>query len=109
MRWYKDGKLLTASKTVRVESKGKTRQLVIDSVDKKDAGEYSCEVGAEKLLFKLHVAGNKQNTCIFMKIYGKKKGEWGENSRAIQADSESFVQTHRSSLHSRTRTLFRKR
>lgn len=55
--WYKDGKQLTSSKTVRVESKDKCRQLVIDSVDKKDAGEYFCKVGTETLVFKLHLAG----------------------------------------------------
>ncbi|XP_039998756.1 obscurin isoform X7 [Xiphias gladius] len=56
VKWYKDGKLLTSSKTVYAESKGKSRQLVIDSVDKKDAGEYICEAGPEKLAFKIHVA-----------------------------------------------------
>ncbi|KAI3374875.1 hypothetical protein L3Q82_021410 [Scortum barcoo] len=56
VKWYKDGKLLTSSKTIRVESKGKSRQLVIDSVEKKDAGEYICEAGAEKLAFKIQVA-----------------------------------------------------
>lgn len=59
VKWYKDGKLLTSTKTVHAESKGKNRQLVIDSVEKKDAGEYSCEVGIEKLLFKLHVTGKE--------------------------------------------------
>ncbi|XP_019734410.1 obscurin isoform X5 [Hippocampus comes] len=56
VKWYKDGKLLGSSKTKRAESKGKSRQLVIDSVEKKDAGEYVCEAGAEKLIFKLQVA-----------------------------------------------------
>ncbi|XP_028282657.1 obscurin isoform X3 [Parambassis ranga] len=55
VKWYKDGKLLTSSKTVHTESKGKSRQLVIDSVEKKDAGEYLCEAGSEKLSFKIHV------------------------------------------------------
>nr|XP_029498783.1 obscurin-like isoform X3 [Oncorhynchus nerka] len=55
VKWYKDGKLLTSSKTVSMETKGKTRQLVIEKVEKKDAGEYICEVGAEKLVFKIHV------------------------------------------------------
>ncbi|XP_050925915.1 obscurin isoform X11 [Lates calcarifer] len=55
VKWYKDGKLLTSSKTIHVESKGKSRQLVIDSVEKKDAGEYICEAGTEKLAFKVHV------------------------------------------------------
>ncbi|KAL2098327.1 hypothetical protein ACEWY4_007534 [Coilia grayii] len=56
VKWYKDGSLLSSSKTVHMETKGKTRQLVLDCVEKKDAGEYTCEAGKEKLLFKLHVA-----------------------------------------------------
>ncbi|CAJ1072457.1 LOW QUALITY PROTEIN: obscurin [Xyrichtys novacula] len=55
VKWYKDGKLLTSSRTIHTESKGKSRQLVIDSVEKKDAGEYICEVGTEKLVFKINV------------------------------------------------------
>ncbi|KAM9322751.1 LOW QUALITY PROTEIN: obscurin [Pholidichthys leucotaenia] len=57
VKWHKDGKLLTSSRTIHTESKGKSRELVIDSVEKKDAGEYTCEAGTEKLTFKLHVAG----------------------------------------------------
>lgn len=57
VRWFKDGKLLTPGKAIYAESKGKSRQLVIDSVERKDAGEYSCEAGPDKLLFKIHVAG----------------------------------------------------
>lgn len=57
VKWYKDGKLLTSSKTIHAESKGKSRQLVIESVEKRDAGEYICETGSEKLAFKLHVEG----------------------------------------------------
>ncbi|XP_031662313.1 obscurin isoform X13 [Oncorhynchus kisutch] len=56
VKWYKDGKLLTSSKTVSMETKGKTRQLVIEKVEKKDAGEYTCEVGAENLAFRIEVA-----------------------------------------------------
>lgn len=58
VKWYKDGKLLTSSKAVRMESRGKTRELVIEKMDKKDAGEYTCEAGTEKLLFKLQMTGN---------------------------------------------------
>ena len=57
VKWYKAGKLLTSSKTVHAESKGKSRQLVIDSVEKKDAGEYICEAGTEKMAFKIHLEG----------------------------------------------------
>lgn len=59
VKWYKDNKLLSSSKTVHVESKGKSRMLVIDSVEKKDAGEYACEAGSEKLGFKLKLAGKR--------------------------------------------------
>lgn len=59
VKWYKDGKLLTSSRAVHMESKGKIRQLVIDRVEKKDAGEYICEVGTEKLAFKVQVTGTR--------------------------------------------------
>ncbi|XP_067234423.1 obscurin isoform X4 [Chanodichthys erythropterus] len=55
VKWFKDGKQLSSSKTVHMESKGKSRQLVLENVEKKDAGEYTCEVGTEKLLFKIQV------------------------------------------------------
>lgn len=57
VKWYKDGKLLTSSKAVHMESKGKSRELVIEKMEKKDAGEYTCEAGTEKLVFKLQVTG----------------------------------------------------
>ncbi len=59
VKWYKDGKLLSPSRAVHMELKGKIRQLVIDSVEKKDAGEYICEVGTEKLAFKVQVTGTR--------------------------------------------------
>ncbi|XP_037313225.2 obscurin isoform X2 [Pungitius pungitius] len=63
VRWYKDGKPVTSGKTVRAESRGKSRQLVIDSVEKKDAGEYVCEAGTEKLAFKIQVAESPAGFC----------------------------------------------
>lgn len=57
VKWYKDGKLLTSSKAVHMETKGKSRELVIEKMEKKDAGEYTCEAGAEKLVFKLQMTG----------------------------------------------------
>ncbi|CAL9688567.1 unnamed protein product [Knipowitschia caucasica] len=64
VKWFKDGKLLTSSKSVHTEAKGKTRQLVFDSIEKSHAGEYVCEAGTEKLVFKIHVAAdtNVQST-----------------------------------------------
>ena len=61
VKWFKDGKLLTSSKTLHMESKAKSRQMVIDSVEKKDAGEYVCEAGSEKLVYKLQVAGKRSS------------------------------------------------
>lgn len=57
VKWFKDGKLLTSSKGILMESRGTTRELVIEKMEKKDAGEYSCEAGHEKLVFKLHLTG----------------------------------------------------
>lgn len=59
VKWYKDGKQLSTSRAVQLEAKGKIRQLVICNVEKKDAGEYTCEVGTEKLAFKVQVAGRR--------------------------------------------------
>lgn len=59
VKWHKDGKLLGSSRAIHAESKGKSRLLVVESVDKKDAGEYICEAGTEKLTFKIHVEGKK--------------------------------------------------
>lgn len=57
MKWYKDGKLLSSTKAVHVESKGTTRELVIEKMDKTDVGEYTCGAGTEKLLFRLQMTG----------------------------------------------------
>lgn len=57
VKWYKDGKLLSSTKAVRAESRGRIRELVIEKMDKKDAGEYTCEAGVEKLSFKLQMTG----------------------------------------------------
>ena len=57
VKWYKDGKQLSASKTVSIAAKGTNRQLVLHNVEKADAGQYTCEVGNEKLFFKILVAG----------------------------------------------------
>lgn len=57
VKWFKDGKVLTSSKGIHMESKGKCRELVIDRMEKKDAGEYTCEAGSDKLVFKLQLTG----------------------------------------------------
>uniref|UniRef100_A0A3Q4HD81 Obscurin, cytoskeletal calmodulin and titin-interacting RhoGEF b n=1 Tax=Neolamprologus brichardi TaxID=32507 RepID=A0A3Q4HD81_NEOBR len=55
VKWYKDGKLLISSRTIYSEAKGNTRQLVIEKAEKSDAGEYTCEAGGDKLVFKIFV------------------------------------------------------
>uniref|UniRef100_A0A672IEP6 Ig-like domain-containing protein n=1 Tax=Salarias fasciatus TaxID=181472 RepID=A0A672IEP6_SALFA len=55
VKWYKDGKQLISSRTVYSEVKGNTRLLVMEKVEKSDAGEYTCEAGGEKLVFKVAV------------------------------------------------------
>ncbi|XP_023777818.1 obscurin [Cyanistes caeruleus] len=55
VKWYKDGKLITSSKKFKVESEGKSRRLVVGQVEKKDAGEYTCEAAGQKLTFKIDV------------------------------------------------------
>ncbi|KAL8164796.1 UNVERIFIED_CONTAM: hypothetical protein K2H54_006969, partial [Gekko kuhli] len=56
VKWFKDGVRITASKKFRTESEGKSRRLVVQRVEKKDAGEYTCEAAGQKLTFKLNVA-----------------------------------------------------
>ncbi len=65
VKWFKDGKQLSSSKTVHMESKGKSRLLVLDNVEKKDAGEYTCDVGNEKLVFKIQVTGMGTSLCLY--------------------------------------------
>ncbi|KAF2987667.1 hypothetical protein EK904_013941 [Melospiza melodia maxima] len=57
VKWYKDGKLISSSKKFKVESEGKSRRLVVGQVEKKDAGEYTCEAAGQKLTFRISVTG----------------------------------------------------
>ena len=59
VKWYKEGKLITSSKKFKAESEGKQCWLVVSQVEKKDAGEYSCEAAGQKLTFKIHVTGER--------------------------------------------------
>lgn len=59
VKWYKDGKLLISSRAIYSEAKGNARQLVIEKVETSDAGEYTCEAGGDKLIFKITVTGTK--------------------------------------------------
>uniref|UniRef100_A0A670YS61 Ig-like domain-containing protein n=1 Tax=Pseudonaja textilis TaxID=8673 RepID=A0A670YS61_PSETE len=63
VKWFKDGKLITSSKKFKVEAEGRSRRLIVQQVEKKDGGEYTCEAGGQKLTFKVAVAGRKR-FCI---------------------------------------------
>uniref|UniRef100_G1KFS2 Obscurin, cytoskeletal calmodulin and titin-interacting RhoGEF n=1 Tax=Anolis carolinensis TaxID=28377 RepID=G1KFS2_ANOCA len=60
VKWFKDGKLITSSKKHKVEAEGKSRRLIVQATDKKDVGEYTCEAGSQKLIFKVTVADEKE-------------------------------------------------
>uniref|UniRef100_A0A674GNH5 Obscurin n=1 Tax=Taeniopygia guttata TaxID=59729 RepID=A0A674GNH5_TAEGU len=60
VKWYKDGKLISSSKKFKVESEGKSRRLVVGQVEKKDAGEYTCEAAGQKLTFRIDVTGGRR-------------------------------------------------
>ncbi|XP_010295196.1 PREDICTED: obscurin-like, partial [Phaethon lepturus] len=53
VKWYKDGRLLVSSRKFKIETVGKTRRLVIEQLEKKDAGEYICEAAGQKLTFRV--------------------------------------------------------
>ncbi|KAG6929407.1 obscurin, cytoskeletal calmodulin and titin-interacting RhoGEF [Chelydra serpentina] len=60
VKWYKDGKVITSSKKLKVESEGKSRRLVVEQVEKRDGGEYTCEAAGQKLTFKFIVTGERE-------------------------------------------------
>uniref|UniRef100_A0A8B9EWL2 Ig-like domain-containing protein n=1 Tax=Amazona collaria TaxID=241587 RepID=A0A8B9EWL2_9PSIT len=60
VKWYKEGKLITSSKKFKVESEGKCRRLVVCQLEKKDAGEYTCEAAGQKLTFRINVTGKRR-------------------------------------------------
>ncbi|XP_075172031.1 obscurin isoform X19 [Anomaloglossus baeobatrachus] len=70
VKWYKDGKLITSSKKLKVETEGKYRRLVVEQVEKKDAGEYSCEAAGQKINFKI---GVKEPEPVFINLDKAKK------------------------------------
>ncbi|KAK5860093.1 hypothetical protein PBY51_021594 [Eleginops maclovinus] len=115
VKWYKEGKLLTASKTIHMESKGKTRQLVIDSVEKKDAGEYICEVGTEKLAFKMQLTeiqlkaafSNKESVQTEVKATLSQKAtlscEVGDTKTEVKWYKDGKLLTSSKTIHTETK------
>ncbi|XP_019399214.1 PREDICTED: obscurin [Crocodylus porosus] len=80
VKWYKDGKLVTASKKFKVESEGKSRRLVVQGVEKKDAGEYTCEAAGQKLTFKIDVTEPETGFINQEKVQKEVKATLMENT-----------------------------
>lgn len=76
VKWYKDGKEITASKKFTVEDKGKQHKLVVSAVTKEDEGTYTCKIGDDTLIFDLKVSGKlmrqvrDQSLCLKLIIFG---------------------------------------
>lgn len=76
VKWYKDGKEITASKKFTIEDKGKLHKLVISAVTKEDEGTYTCKIGDDTLIFDLKVSGKlmmqvrDQCLCLKLIIFG---------------------------------------
>uniref|UniRef100_A0A8C5SHD8 Ig-like domain-containing protein n=1 Tax=Laticauda laticaudata TaxID=8630 RepID=A0A8C5SHD8_LATLA len=67
-KWFKDGKLITSSKKFKVEAEGRSRRLIVQQVERKDGGEYTCEAGGQKLTFKVTVAGRRRKVLPCFRI-----------------------------------------
>ncbi|RLW11368.1 hypothetical protein DV515_00001253, partial [Chloebia gouldiae] len=80
VKWYKDGKLISSSKKFRVESEGKSRRLVVGQVEKKDAGEYSCEAAGQKLTFRIIVTEAEDAFINKDKVQKEVKAALSENA-----------------------------
>uniref|UniRef100_A0A8C5QTT9 Obscurin like cytoskeletal adaptor 1 n=1 Tax=Leptobrachium leishanense TaxID=445787 RepID=A0A8C5QTT9_9ANUR len=87
VRWYKDGVEVEESESVRLESDGKQRQLIIDSAQLGDSGEYECDAGDDSLVYYLTVT-----------VTGGKNNEWKgsppvvivQNSTVLEGETATF-------------------
>ncbi|XP_010126870.1 PREDICTED: obscurin-like, partial [Chlamydotis macqueenii] len=110
VKWYKEGKLITSSKKFKVESEGKLRHLVVGQVEKKDAGEYSCEAAGQKLTFKLEVTDDvfehkdkvqkevkavmKENTTLSCEVAQEKTDvKWYKEGKLITSSKKFKVES----------------
>uniref|UniRef100_A0ABM5GMQ0 Obscurin isoform X5 n=1 Tax=Pogona vitticeps TaxID=103695 RepID=A0ABM5GMQ0_9SAUR len=80
VKWFKEGKQITSSKKLKVEAEGKSRRLVVQQVEKKDAGEYTCEAAGQKLAFKVIVAETEEVFAHKEKIQKEVKVVPSENA-----------------------------
>lgn len=68
VEWRKGSTLLQASDKYKMRQEGTVRKLLIQDVELKDAGEYTCVCGEQETTAALIVHG-KNNICIFVDFY----------------------------------------
>uniref|UniRef100_A0A8C8RNK2 Ig-like domain-containing protein n=1 Tax=Pelusios castaneus TaxID=367368 RepID=A0A8C8RNK2_9SAUR len=88
VKWYKDGKLITSSKKFKVESEGKSRHLIVERVEKKDAGEYTCEAAGQKLTFRIEAVGDCEVVQAKTEVKWYKDGKLITSSKKFKVESE---------------------
>lgn len=64
-QWYKDGVEIQTSNKVTMETDHNKRTLIIQSVQKSDAGTYTCRAGGSALIFKVNIRGKYSTINIF--------------------------------------------
>lgn len=74
-QWYKDGVEIQASNKVTTGTEHKKRTLIIQSIEKSDAGTYTCRAGGSALIFKINVRG-KYCTFTMFDIQQKKASHY---------------------------------
>jgi len=57
VKWFKDGKDITPSKTIAISTDGKKRILTVRKADKANIGEYTCDCGSDKTTANLNIEG----------------------------------------------------
>ncbi|ETE72319.1 Obscurin, partial [Ophiophagus hannah] len=84
VKWFKDGKLIHSSKKFKIEAEGRSRRLVVQQVEKRDAGEYTCEAGKQKLTYKVVVEVLKENAILTCQVAtSDTQVEWFKDGQPI--------------------------
>ncbi|XP_075037078.1 obscurin-like protein 1 isoform X4 [Mixophyes fleayi] len=55
VRWYRDGVEVEESESIRLESDGRRRRLIITSAKPEDAGEFVCDTGDDSVFYNVTV------------------------------------------------------
>uniref|UniRef100_A0A8C6XFF7 Ig-like domain-containing protein n=1 Tax=Naja naja TaxID=35670 RepID=A0A8C6XFF7_NAJNA len=106
VKWYKDGKLITNTKKFKIEEQGGSRCLVVQQVEKKDAGEYTCEADGQKLTFKVTVVQKDINVVVSENIslscevaQAKAEVKWFKDGKLITSNKKFTVEAKDRSHH----------